>query len=195
MKWSFKMSMRLLSMIFASLLIVSCSSMPVKPSDPFAPYNSVASAQPYAAKKLYKLGRVNVDLYQVVVNHTFPDQDALSQLFIEKLNRQLVANNLLADGQSEALTLNLDVRYKRIFAGEAFGMNKGFGGSTFSYSADLLVNGASVATKNSAELRTQFGLVGNLMNLGKMMTQSATTQDEERQIDVYVNEIVSALPR
>lgn len=189
------MDKRLLGVVFTSLLIASCSSSPTKPNGPFYPYSSATVVQPYVGKKLYKIGTVNVLLNQVVSNPTFPNQDALSQMFTEKLNRQLSVNNLVGDGQSEVLTLDVDVRYKRIFAGEAFGMNKGFGGSTFSYSSNLLVNGTHLATNSMGEVRTQAGLVGNLMNIGKMMAQSASTQDEERQIDAYVNKIIDDLPR
>ncbi len=174
---------RLLGVVFTSFLIASCSSSPTKPNGPFHPYSSATVVQPYVGKKVYKLGTVDVILSKAVFNPKFPDQDALNQVFIEKLNRQLSESNLVGESQSEALTLNVNIRYKRIFYGEAFGMNSSFAGSTFSYSSDLLVNGTSVGTFSHPEVRVS------------KMTLSGTPKDEERDIDTYVNKIVDDLPR
>lgn len=183
--------------IFAAMAgLFGCSSAPVKAPNPFAPYQlQNPEKATYSAKKTYKIGTINVALDQMRVNEKFPDKKGLEQIFSAMLINKLENAGYLAAADSPAIELNVDIKYKRVFFGEAFGLSKGFATSTFSYDSDLKCDEQICARYSSAELFANKGVFGNLLKVGKQLSMTGGPEDELSEIAMYVNEIMENLPR
>ena len=178
-----------------SLFLVACSSNPTKTS-PFAPYGLVDdSYQEFSSEKKYKLGSVDFELLQRVENEKFPTREGLKEIFSSNIVAQLKEQNLYSD---DGITLDVDMSYRRVFSGEAFGFSKGFAQSECEYTNELLIEDNVVARHSPGKLlaikQGWFGFAG-LLQIGKTITATGGTKDEEGQIDIYVKRIVSDLPR
>lgn len=176
-----------------SLFLVACSSNPAKNS-PFAPYGLVDdSYQAFSSEKKYKLGTVDFELLQRVENKKFPTQEGLKEIFSSKIVSQLKEQGLYS---ADGIALDVDMSYRRVFSGEAFGFSKGFSQSECEYTNTLLIKDNVVARYSPGKLLAiKKGIFGGLMQIGKAVTATGGTKDEEGQIDIYVKGIVSDLPR
>lgn len=184
----------LLLTIFMGLF--GCSSAPKQAPNPFVPYQLVNPEKAtYAGKKIYRLGTVKVTLDQMHVNERFPDAKGLEQIFSAMLTERLERVGALAAQGDEAIKLDLDIRYKRIFFGEAFGLSKGFASSTFSYNSDLTCGETTCASFRSYEYFANKGLAGNLLKIGKQLTMTGSPDDELSEIAIYADGVMENIPR
>lgn len=179
-----------------ALLVTGCASSPRTP-DPFAPYRTLDAAASTApvGRKVYRVGAVNVTLQQAVVNAAFPDEAALKEVFSALLAKGLESKGLLAAPDEDALEVDFDIHYQRVFMGEAFGFSKGWASSEFDYASRLNRGGTPVAAYRSERYVVNKGLVGNLLKVGKQLTASAGPADEQAELAVYATAMVERLPR
>lgn len=186
-----------LALGFLFLALSGCAASPApKAANPFAPYTLQSpSAASFSERKAYRLGTVNVTLDQMQVNPAFPDQAALKEVFAALLASHLAEKGLLATADENALELNVDIQYKRVFMGEALGLSKGFAGSLFSYASEVRQGGNALATYQSDRMATNGGIVGNLLKIGKQLTMTGSPEDEKMELEAYARAIASNLPR
>lgn len=186
---------RIVLLALLGALICGCASSPKVPN-PFAPYRALeAAATAPAARKAYRIGTVKVNLQQAVVNNAFPDETGLQEVFTALLQKDMERLGLLAAPGEDALDVDFDINYQRVFVGEAFGFSKGWGSSEFDYSSRLQRNGVALADYRSQRYMVSKGLAGNLLKIGKHLTASAGPADEQSELAVYAAGMVERLPR
>lgn len=187
---------RIFLVVMVVLGLAGCSSAPTKAPNPFVPYSLQDPAKSsFTGKKLYKLGTVKVALDQMRVNERFPDSQGLEQIFAAMLTDKLESAGYLAAADQDGIGLDVDIKYKRIYFGEAFGLSKGFASSTFSYTSDLTCERNICASYHSPEYVANKGLAGNLLKIGKQLSMTGSPEDELSEIAIYVNEIMENIPR
>lgn len=189
---------RIVLLFLFALVSTGCASSPKIPN-PYAPYRALeattAVTSAPAGKKAYRIGTVKVKLQQAVVNAAFPDETALTEVFTALLQKGMESQGLLADAGQDALEVDFDINYQRVFMGEAFGFSKGWGSSEFDYVSRLNRNGAPLADFRSQRYVVNKGLVGNVLKIGKQLTASAGPADEQAELAVYATAMVERLPR
>jgi hypothetical protein len=189
--------LRKITLALLALVLAGCASAPAaKSANPFAPFAlQDSSMSQFNGRKAYRLGQVNVSLDQAKPNDKFPDSAALTTLFSNQVAEELQKNGLLAAAGEDAIEVNVDIRYKRVFMGEAVGLNKGFGGSRFTYSSSLVQGGKVFANYQSEEMTVSSGVVGNLLAIGKQLTMTGSAADELTHIATYSRAIAGTVPR
>lgn len=188
---------RIVLLLLFALVTTGCASSPKAPN-PYAPYRALeattATASAPVGKKAYRIGTVKVKLNQAVVNAAFPDEAALTEVFTALLQKGMESQGLLA-ADGEALDVDFEINYRRVYMGEAFGFSKGWASSEFDYVSRLNRSGAPLADFRSERYMVSKGLVGNLLKIGKQLTASAGPADEQAELAVYATGMVERLPR
>lgn len=187
--------LRTVLMAAITVALSACAANPKTP-DPFAPYQAAgAKGATYTQKKAYRLGQVRLTLDQTVVNAKFPDTAGLQDIFTAMLTERLEKKGYLAEAGQEALELDLDIHYRRVFTGEMFGVSRGFAASTFRYRSALKCGEVVCAHLASPELVVKQGMLGNLLKIGKTLSLTAGPEDELGELASYADAIVRDLPR
>lgn len=187
---------RIVPLALMGVLLAGCASSPKTPN-PYAPYRALEAAATAApvARKAYRIGKVDVKLQQAVVNPAFPDEAGLEEVFTALLQKGLESRGLLAAPDDQALEIDVDINYQRVFMGEAFGFAKGWASSEFDYASRLNRDGMPLADYRSQRYVVNKGLAGNLLKIGKQLTATAGPADEQAELAVYAATMVEQLPR
>ncbi|MCP3921894.1 MAG: hypothetical protein GY714_04835 [Desulfobacterales bacterium] len=166
-------------------LLVGCSSKNG------SPYNLTEGANLPEVKQ-YKVGVVNINLVKKYDNEKYPNQKALKELFVSKIKTELTKRAIFSENSK--YVLNLDVEYRRIFMGEAFGMKSKFGGSRFKYKSDIKSKELQLGSYESSEFVATHGPFGAFWRAAKMYTGQTGIEEEVEDIEVYVKLVVDQLP-
>lgn len=148
--------------------------------------------------KTYTLQDFDLTLNQKVENSAYPDQKALEEMFIKKLNQELVVQNKLSQG--DGMALDIDMAYKRIFEGEMLGFSKIYATNRCEYTATLSYEGKQIASFNDEPMTNtsikdeQKSLLGNLKKMAEVYSFSGNQETEEKDINTCVQRIVERLP-
>lgn len=184
--------MRAVVVFLLAIGLFGCASS----SKPYGRYYQPVGKMVTSVPKQYRISDFNLTLQQKVVRPDFPDQKQLEGIVRERFVSALAAKNLLAkDGvAADVFDLNMDVTYQRVFFGEDFGGSKTIGRPFISISSQIKQGPDVVATYNLTRAVTNHGLVGNLISMGKHVTQTAGIEEENKDINALVAHLLTTLP-
>lgn len=189
--------MKKLCLIGVTVVLASCASTPANIAS-FQPYRLIDKNIQVGTPKSYSLGQSVVHLSERYTNPDYPNEGTLNTLFNTKLHEKLSTQGVSSE---HGYQLDLDIQYKRIYAGEAFGAHSHFGSSSCRYESKIIQNHQLIAQYDADPIadnninNNQRNLFANLGKLGTMMTNSGSSKDEENDIDRCVDAIVRDLPR
>lgn len=138
----------------------------------------------------YVVKNVSVKLEQKYQVSGYPSEKELGVLFKEKLEAKLKSKNLLAtENQDNNIPMDIDLQisYKRVFMGEAFGKTKAVARMIISFDLNIKNGDQLVASYSRNNITTNYGLIGNLGTIFKQISCSTKPKDEEKDINTFVN--------
>lgn len=170
---------KMLSILFFVFIAVGCSSAPA-PSD--------------GPKPLFMMPTVALALDQVRQYPQYPDQSGLATLVQEKLKGALEKNAVLAMSPTpEALAVAVDMKYRRVFAGEATPFpSSSAGPPVVNYTVVVSRGEATVATIEQKNVTVNRGFVGNLKILFSFY-MNGTPKTEAEDVDILADAIARDL--
>lgn len=188
---------KLFSVTVCTLVLSACASSPANKLGYYQLGKDVVNVD--SIPKQYTLENFDLTLNQKVKNPAYPDKESLEEMFIKKLNQELISQNKLSQGNGMALDINME--YQRVFEGEMLGYSKIYAGNRCEYTATLSFNGKDIALfSDEAITRTslideQKALFHNLKKIAEVVTFSGDQKSEERDIDICAQRIVERLPK
>lgn len=133
-----------------------------------------------------KLDIVNVSLKQKYDNPIFYSQSEIEKYLNACLISELNKKGKYNANSNASLTVNVD--YKRVYSGEAFGMKSSVGSPKLAYTYQV-ANGSKILQQNNErELFVNAGLLGNFNYTG-----NTTKQDENMHIDALCRHIAEKI--
>ena len=158
-------------------------------------YRYAENAQPITEKQAqYFISDINVKIDQVKSIAGYPNETELAQIFKTKLEDGLAKQNKLVAADSvDALGVAFDIRYKRVFSGEGFGMAGAVGRPVVAIESKILNDGKIIASYSQENVTTNHGLFGNFATIGKQLSQSAGPEEELKDIDILTQGMVDNL--
>ena len=189
--------MKISNLILAALLCtpVIASAKPAQFYKPYKSKDTVENIQP----KRYIVKDVNVTLSSKMNAPDFLNQDQIKQRYIQKLNADLKAKNLLADAETaQPIALSFDIAQKRVFAGEDLkflGSNTGkkYAHSVMRYQSSLSHKDQELATLSSED-KISLGSKGSFGKIIRDLSGSGAPQNELEDIDGFAQHMVEQLP-
>lgn len=164
---------KLTAAMMASTLLTACASTPSAPK-----FDAPAVA----------IHPIKLNLTQKFNNPTFYSQNELATYLNECLKQSLANKGKLSDA-ADAPTLNIELNYKRVFSGEAFGMQKSLGAVHFDYQYQITQNGQPLHQGAQVEKIAHTGLVG-VFTLWQLDHAKAA---EDKYLNSVCNDIVEKI--
>ena len=167
-----------------------------KPKQIYKPYHNsedVTDIQP----RLYQLNSVNVSLSSRLNKPDYLSQEKVIELYKTKIEESLKAKKMLATEQTpQPILINLDIKQKRIFAGEALGnkLSGNYAHSEFEYSSALTDQNKPLAQYKSEKF-IGIGKNGNLGKIVRDLSGQGSPQNEIDDISAFSEKIVNNLPK
>ncbi len=168
----------ILSMLLSMLILAGCASAP-----PILP-----------ADAKFTLDSFTVNLTQKFQVEGYPVQPEFTQIMKDKFIASLKARNLLAEpGVNNAMSVSLQINYRRVFAGEATPVpSKSAVTPEVSYT--LVVSDHGMEKKQIAEsgLRRNRGFFGNMKSI-VTFGLGRTAKDELEDIEAFADYLANKL--
>ena len=124
-------------------------------------------------------------------------QEKVIELYKTKIEESLKAKKMLATEQTpQPILINLDIKQKRIFAGEALGnkLSGNYAHSEFEYSSALTDQNKPLAQYKSEKF-IGIGKNGNLGKIVRDLSGQGSPQNEIDDISAFSEKIVNNLPK
>lgn len=163
---------------------------------PYETTNLIENIQP----RLYFIQNVNVNLSSKIDAPDFLNEEEVKERYIQKLNEILKEKNLLANDETEKLiSVSIDIKQKRIFAGEdlKFISPKVVGKyahSTFQYNSTLNLESVEFAKFSSSE-KFSMGKKGSISKIIRDLSGNGKPENELEDIDIFASFIIEMLPK
>lgn len=184
---------------FAIATVLSTHSFS-NPTQFYKPYKStevVDNIQP----RLYKINNLNVNLLSRMARPEYLNQDNMTTLYKETIEKNLKAKNMFADENIlNPININLDINHKRIFMGEGFSkvgnetLVGNYSTSEIQYNSSITANNKELASYKSGK----YVSIGNHGAFAKMFRDLAGKGKPEHEIiDVenFAERITNELPK
>lgn len=191
--------MNVKQLILPLCICLSATISHAKPEQFYKPYVSstvVENVQP----KQYVIKNLNLNLRSKIDAPNFLDQEQIKARYLEKLNEELKARNMLATEQTkQPIYINFDIQQTRVFAGEGlkFISSKVVGKyahSTLQYSSTLSLDNVELAKLSVGE-QISLGGKGSLGKITRDLSGSGKPENELEDIDSFAHFIIEKLPK
>ncbi|PYE38005.1 hypothetical protein [Psychrobacter fozii] len=133
-----------------------------------------------------KLDSVNVNLNQKYDNPVFYSQADIEQYLSKCLVAELSKEGKYQTNAKASVNINID--YRRIYSGEAFGMQKSIGSPEIAYSYKVISDNKILQQNEEKELFVNAGLLGNFNYVG-----NTEKEDENMYIDALCRHIAQKI--
>lgn len=191
--------MNVKQLILPLCLCLSATVIHAKPEQFYKPYVStelVENVQP----KQYVIKSLNLSLSSKIDAPDFLNQEQIKARYLEKLNEELKARNMLATEQTkQPIYINFDIQQTRVFAGEGlkFISSKVVGKyahSTLQYSSTLNLANVELAKLSVGE-QVSLGKKGSLGKIARDLSGSGKPENELEDIDGFAQFMIEKLPK
>ncbi|MGO2340175.1 MAG: hypothetical protein ACTH5M_06225 [Psychrobacter sp.] len=142
-------------------------------------------------KSNVSVAKMKVDSINVTLRQKYDNPVFYSQADIEQYLSNCLVTELSKEGKYQANAnagLDIDVDYRRIYSGEAFGMQKSIGSPEIAYSYQVISDNKILQQNEEKELFVNAGLLGNFNYVG-----NTEKEDENMYIDALCRHIAQKI--
>ena len=191
--------MKLQNIIFPLFILSFATTSNAKPTQFYKPYknaNTIENIQP----KRYLINNVNVVLLSKTDANDFLTQEQIKTQYIQKITEQLKARNQLADEHTpQPISVNFEIKQKRVFAGEdlkfiSTKLGSKYAHSTLQYQSTLINHDIELARYTSEE-KISLGKKGSISKIVRDLSGSGKPENELEDIDGFAQFMVEQLPK
>lgn len=169
--------------LFFLLFSAGCSSTP-----------PATSAETLPATARFMAPEITVQLTQSVAAEHYPDQEQFTRLLLDRTINTLKSQSLLAGSTAQtAFSIAINVNYRRQFAGDGTPFpSSSVREPKVDYTIVVSQDGIEKGRVERSAVTTRKGFASNLIT-GLTMGLGKTAQDEEEDIQILANTLVSEL--
>ncbi len=166
---------KLLATLLFTALVSGCAT-----SSSISTKNNVSVAK-------MQISSVKVNLKQKYVNPTFYSQTDIEQYLNKCLMVELSKTGKYQVNSNNNLNVNVD--YKRVYVGEAFGMKTAVSAPKIDYSYQISNGNQVLQQKQENDLTVTSGLLGNLKTIATMDLNNTEKSSENSYLDALCKHI------
>ena len=151
-----------------------------------------ATTSTLSTKDNVSVAKVKLDSVNVNLNQKYDNPVFYSQADIEQYLSKCLVTELSKEGKYQAnakASVNVNIDYKRVYTGEAFGMQKSVSRPSIAYNYKILQDSEVLQQKEEKDLSISAGLLENLKTVATMDVGNTEKEAENSYLDALCRHI------